>query len=85
VIRVVHPPVVVQDVGGFMVTELGTMVERKDCKRIIEALATLHCFDVTYGDAHVYNVVEGNHVEVVTSIQWIDFRTALTNNSSVSK
>jgi tRNA A-37 threonylcarbamoyl transferase component Bud32 len=68
VIWVVHSPVVVQDVGGSMVTELGTMVERKEYKQIIEALVSLHCFDVTHGDVRVYNVaevenpVEGNNV-----------------------
>jgi tRNA A-37 threonylcarbamoyl transferase component Bud32 len=79
VIRVVHPPEVVHDVGelmgtevgGFMVTELGTMVEKDDYKRIIEALVTLHRFNLTHGDARVYNVVE-----VEKSIKWIDFREA---------
>jgi tRNA A-37 threonylcarbamoyl transferase component Bud32 len=79
VIRVVHPPEVVHDVGelmgtevgGFMVTELGTMVEKDDYKRIIEAMVTLHRSNFTHGDARVYNVVE-----VEKSIKWIDFREA---------
>jgi hypothetical protein len=69
VIRVVHPSEDFEDIGGFMVTELGTMVERDEYKRIIEALVALHCSDIVHGDARLNNVVE-----VGESIKWIDFR-----------
>jgi tRNA A-37 threonylcarbamoyl transferase component Bud32 len=69
VIRVVHPSEDFEDIGGFMVTELGTMVERDEYKRIIEALVALHRSDVVHGDARLNNVVE-----VGESIKWIDFR-----------
>jgi hypothetical protein len=58
VIRVVHPSENFEDIGGFMVTELGTIVERDEYKRIIEALVALHRSDVVHGDARLNNVVE---------------------------
>jgi tRNA A-37 threonylcarbamoyl transferase component Bud32 len=71
VIRVVHPSENFEDIGGFMVTELGTMVERDEYKRIIEALVALHRSDITHGDARVDNVVEVGEI-----IKWIDFLEA---------
>jgi tRNA A-37 threonylcarbamoyl transferase component Bud32 len=71
VIKVVHQGENFEDIGGFMVTELGTKVERDEYKRIIEALVALHRSNVTHGDARVNNVVE-----VQGSIKWIDFRDA---------
>jgi hypothetical protein len=78
VIRVVHPGQKFKNIGGFMVIELGTKVERDEYKRIIEALVNLHRFDIVHGDARVNNVVE-----VGGSIKWIDFREAeiVTDNS----
>jgi tRNA A-37 threonylcarbamoyl transferase component Bud32 len=79
VIRVVHPSENFEDIGGFMVTELGTMVERDEYKQIIEALVALHRSNVTHGDARVNNVVEVGEV-----IKWIDFRQAQIPTDNLS-